>query len=313
MSWGGIFFGFRGRVNRRTYWFAGVVVVGIASLIFNALLAYLATGNPIAFELLERPADKIGIWAPVWIAYFAFLAWPATAIAVKRLHDRGRPAWIWYVFYALSFIFALVPLKSTVGAETSPAQLLQIPLTIFSVYIVFELGVLRGTAGPNEHGADTLPPGYYGGDYSFWSWMLAVEGRISRSKWWLGIFILTGIVIAVSIVVGLLVYPFIAQHPEFQQNLSNPEWMNSNEAAPLLLKLLLRLAIPLLILDIAIWSLVALGVKRLHDRALSSWLILLVLIPIFGAIWSVVQFGILKGKTGPNKYGPDPLTYLPWP
>ena len=50
MSWGDIFFGFRGRINRKVYW-AGSVAVGVAGFLFAALLAYLATGNPLAPEV----------------------------------------------------------------------------------------------------------------------------------------------------------------------------------------------------------------------------------------------------------------------
>jgi hypothetical protein len=31
------------------------------------------------------------------------------------------------------------------------------------------------------------------------------------------------------------------------------------------------------------------------------------LLLLASAIWSVLQFGILKGVTGPNPHGPDPL------
>ncbi len=60
---------------------------------------------------------------------------------------------------------------------------------MIGAYLLIQTGVLRGTPGPNAYGPDTLPADYYGGDYSFASLMLAVEGRISRSKWWLGILI----------------------------------------------------------------------------------------------------------------------------
>jgi uncharacterized membrane protein YhaH (DUF805 family) len=68
---------------------------------------------------------------------------------------------------------------------------------------------------------------------------------------------------------------------------------------------------------------------------LSSWLILVVVLPLLATvlfvgadvmpgggdggvqlpavlllaslIWGVLQFGILKGEAGPNKHGPDPL------
>jgi uncharacterized membrane protein YhaH (DUF805 family) len=335
MSWGEIFFGFHGRINRKTYWLASILVA-IAGLLFNALLSYLATGDPIASEVWERAAEKSSIWTPVWLAYFAFLAWPSTALAVKRLHDRDRPAWIWYLYYSASLVLSLIPLKATAGGEMSEsAQEFLIPLVILGAYIFFELGVLRGTVGPNQHGEDTLPAGYYGGDYSFWSWMFAFEGRISRAKWWLGFLILTCVIIAVSIAVSIMMSAFISQHPELQQKMTNPEWLNSKEAAPLMLKIGLWTIIPSLIFMFALWSMVALGVKRLHDRGLSSWLILVVILPLVGVfasptlavkfdlgesairlalllllasvIWSILQFGILKGETGPNKHGPDPL------
>jgi len=332
MSWGDIFFGFRGRINRKIYW-AGSVLVGLAGFLFAALLAYLATGNPFAPEVWERPADKASIWAPVWLAYFGFLVWPSTALAVKRLHDRNRPVWIWYVYYALALA---VPLRPALVSEANPASgFLAAPFAFLAGYIFFELGVFRGTPGPNAHGDDPLPPGYYGGDYNFWSWMFALEGRISRSKWWLGILVLIGVMIVVSFATGLILNNFMAAHPEFQQHLNSPEWFSSKEAEPLISSLGLWMIGLMLVIALVMWSLLALGMKRLHDRGLSSWLILVVVLPFFGAvaapslaaefdlgenvvrfsfllltasvIWSILQFGILKGETGPNEHGPDPL------
>jgi len=335
MSWGEVFFGFHGRINRRTFWFASILV-NIAGLLFIALLADLATGNPVSPDVWRTPADKGGVWAPVWLASFAFLAWPLSALAVKRLHDRSRPAWLWYAYYSLTVVFSLPPLKNAAGAELSPAAAAgMLVLLAFGIFVFFELAVLRGTVGPNQHGGDTLPAGYYGGDYSFWSLMLAFEGRISRAKWWFGIFVVIGVVTVASAAMSAAIDAFLSRHPGLEQNLSNQEWINSAEAAPLLFNLGLWGIVPFLAFLLAAWSLVALGVKRLHDRGLSSWLILVVVLPFFGAIivpaiaeqhglaedvvrmallllmasaiWSVLQFGILKGETGPNRHGPDPL------
>jgi uncharacterized membrane protein YhaH (DUF805 family) len=335
MSWGEIFFGFRGRINRRAYWL-GSIVVAIAGLLFVALLAYVATGNPAAPEVWQRPAGKSGVWAPVWAAHFLFLAWPFSALAVKRLHDRDRPAWIWYAYYAISGAFSFLLLGSTAGAQEAPStSTALLVLLLFGAYVMFELGVLRGTPGENRHGTDPMPPGYYGGDFSFWSWMLALEGRISRAKWWLGLLIVVGTIICASLAATLIVSTFAGQHPELMPGLSDPAWVNSKEAAPLILRLGLWILAPSLAILLGIWSSIALGVKRLHDRGLSSWLILVIVLPLCGAlaapslvqtfelgenfisltlllllasaIWSVLQFGIFKGETGPNGHGPDPL------
>jgi uncharacterized membrane protein YhaH (DUF805 family) len=335
MSWGDVFFAFHGRINRKVYWGASIVL-SVAGVCFVVLLSYLATGNPFAPEVWERPADKAGLWAPVWLAYFGFLVWPSTALAVKRFHDRDRPVWIWYAYFALSLAASLTPVRASLDGDPSPGTVyLGIPLAILSSYIFFELGVLRGAAGPNAHGPDPLPPGYHGGDSNFWSWMLAFEGRISRWKWWLGMFILTGVLVAVSFAVAIAVAKFMERYPELQQHAGDPQWLSSKEGRPLLVKLTFWVIGPGIVFGVAMWSALALGVKRLHDRGLSSWLILVVVLPLLAvgaaptlketfnlgdnviiiplllltasAIWSVLQFGILKGETGPNGHGPDPL------
>jgi uncharacterized membrane protein YhaH (DUF805 family) len=80
-----------------------------------------------------------------------------------------------------------------------------------------------------------------------------------------------------------------------------------------------------------LWSGLAVAIKRLHDRNKSGWWLLLFwLVPnILGGVemsaastvvgtlvvlasfviwvWGFVEIGCLKGTTGPNDYGPDPL------
>ena len=75
----------------------------------------------------------------------------------------------------------------------------------------------------------------------------------------------------------------------------------------------------------------AIGIKRLHDRDKSGWLIVLfylapsilggiantteqaVVCFVLGlasfviSIWGLVELGFLRGTVGPNPYGPDPL------
>jgi uncharacterized membrane protein YhaH (DUF805 family) len=51
----------------------------------------------------------------------------------------------------------------------------------------------------------------------------------------------------------------------------------------------------------------ATGVKRWHDRNKSGWWMLIVFVPVIGSLWYLIECGFLKGTTGPNTYGPDPL------
>jgi uncharacterized membrane protein YhaH (DUF805 family) len=47
-------------------------------------------------------------------------------------------------------------------------------------------------------------------------------------------------------------------------------------------------------------------IKRWHDRDKSGWWMLIVLIPLVGAIWFLVELGFLPGTPGPNRFGPPP-------
>jgi len=58
---------------------------------------------------------------------------------------------------------------------------------------------------------------------------------------------------------------------------------------------------------IGIWFSLAAGAKRCHDRGRSGWFQAIVLIPIIGAIWLLVELGFLRGTEGENRFGPDPL------
>ena len=58
---------------------------------------------------------------------------------------------------------------------------------------------------------------------------------------------------------------------------------------------------------ITIYFALAVYAKRWHDRDKSGWWTLIVLVPFIGAIWLLVECGILEGTRGPNRFGPDPL------
>lgn len=51
---------------------------------------------------------------------------------------------------------------------------------------------------------------------------------------------------------------------------------------------------------------IGISVRRLHDLDKTGWFILLVLIPLVGAIILLIWF-VQRGTVGGNQYGPDPL------
>ena len=55
---------------------------------------------------------------------------------------------------------------------------------------------------------------------------------------------------------------------------------------------------------LTLWPGIAVSVKRLHDRGRSAWFLLILLIPVIGAFWLLIELGILPGTSGPNRFGP---------
>jgi uncharacterized membrane protein YhaH (DUF805 family) len=82
-----------------------------------------------------------------------------------------------------------------------------------------------------------------------------------------------------------------------------------------------------------LYSLLAVGVKRLHDRNKRGWWVFLfLLVPVLAfmigvlapelgreltwtgsaivlglGVWALIELGVLTGTAGPNRYGPTPL------
>ena len=55
------------------------------------------------------------------------------------------------------------------------------------------------------------------------------------------------------------------------------------------------------------WPAIATAAKRWHDRDKSGAWVLVMLIPVVGWIWALIENGFLRGTAGPNPFGPDPL------
>ena len=64
---------------------------------------------------------------------------------------------------------------------------------------------------------------------------------------------------------------------------------------------------PLLVVLPSLWIGLVVSVKRWHDRNKSGRWVLLTLVPVVGWLWTLVECGFLKGTTGPNRFGQDPL------
>lgn len=114
-----------------------------------------------------------------------------------------------------------------------------------------------------------------------WKYLFtSFDGRINRAKFWAGV----GVLIAISIVASLL--DLILGLQVGQSGIG---------------------VVGLVAAVASLYFALALYAKRWHDRGKSGWWSLICLVPLIGAIWLVVELGILEGDRGANTYGPDPL------
>lgn len=127
-----------------------------------------------------------------------------------------------------------------------------------------------------------------------WQWLLfSFEGRINRAKWWLGNIILMVIEWIVFVLIQYATIGTLIMEPSPDGAL--PPGFTS------------YVVLTVIALLVFLWPSLALATKRWHDRDKSGWWTLIVLIPVAGGIWFLIECGILRGTMGPNRFGPDPL------
>jgi uncharacterized membrane protein YhaH (DUF805 family) len=119
-----------------------------------------------------------------------------------------------------------------------------------------------------------------------WGYLFtSMEGRIGRKSFWLGIVVLVVISLIASILDVVLHMPRIAA--------------SDTNAGIGIISGIVSL--------ILIYPGIALSGKRWHDRNKSAWWILIGIIPVIGWLWSLIETGFLRGTSGANRFGADPL------
>jgi uncharacterized membrane protein YhaH (DUF805 family) len=146
-----LLFSFNGRVGRKVYWSALASQLGLA-LIFSGFGLFEAA-------TLDRGASELTyeIWAFTLVAVLVAgpIIMSATAIAVKRLHDRNKSAWWWLSSYLLAVVglgIANWPVVQE-SIRTLVGTLVVFPSLVWTF---IDLGCLRGTIGPNRYGDDPI-------------------------------------------------------------------------------------------------------------------------------------------------------------
>ena len=145
---------FEGRINRKPFWIAGLILFVVAIVISFAVLMPISAANA-----------TMGAVAGL-ILSLAFL-YPGVALGVKRLHDRGKSGLLMVVFIAPGLISQLCDLLGITGSyQTIAGHSIHMPNTLgwilnivtlgVAIWALVTLGFLKGTSGPNSYGQDPL-------------------------------------------------------------------------------------------------------------------------------------------------------------
>jgi uncharacterized membrane protein YhaH (DUF805 family) len=160
-----------GRIGRQTWWLATIVMIIIVVVLYIVLGMVFVGSMMSSFDPAAGPEAMLKVMkSAFWLQLVmtVLLAYPATAIMKKRLNDRDRPIWVLYVFWlptVLSLIVGLLGMDYTlvdsgngtmVPGATSINTGVGILALIVGIWSLIELGFLRGTDGPNQHGNDPL-------------------------------------------------------------------------------------------------------------------------------------------------------------
>jgi uncharacterized membrane protein YhaH (DUF805 family) len=123
MSLSNLLWSFEGRIGRARFWL-GVVLVVLVSMAFGFVggLLDLLPVDPQSGEIAAEVGALSLLYALIMVVTVAYAQ---LAVYAKRFHDRGKSAW-WV-------LIAFVPV-------------------IGFLWIIIELGLLPGDAGPNAYG-----------------------------------------------------------------------------------------------------------------------------------------------------------------
>ena len=143
-----------GRIGRQQWWI-GVVAMIVVGIIASIVIGIISFGNATIFG---------------WLVVLLNLAllWPSYNIGMKRRHDRdndGMDLKIMLGVGVLLNILTATGIGSSVvdigGGVMMPQPALWLTIinllfAVFAIYMLVQLGFLKGTTGANTYGSDPL-------------------------------------------------------------------------------------------------------------------------------------------------------------
>ena len=147
---------FEGRISRKTFWFGLLLIVILSVVVSFAAFSIIISGGFVG-RLLSLILSLV-------------LLYPMAAITIKRLHDRDKAAMPWVaIFFVPGIIFNILSLfnigfttMEIVGNQIqipgTGAYIMMLIMTAVGLWMLIELGMLRGSDGVNKYGANPLAP-----------------------------------------------------------------------------------------------------------------------------------------------------------
>ncbi len=140
-----LFTSFDGRINRAKYW-AGIVILAIISIVLGFIIGAVF-GSSILGAILFVTLVTLALF------------YPGYAVAAKRFQDRDKPGITALYGLVPVLIASLLQAFGLTGTPNNPNALGWICNLItmgVGLWFLIELGILKGTPGPNRFGGDPL-------------------------------------------------------------------------------------------------------------------------------------------------------------
>ncbi|WP_338722297.1 DUF805 domain-containing protein [Devosia sp. XK-2] len=142
-----------GRIGRQQWWI-GIVTLVVISIVASIVLGLISMGNATLFA---------------WLAVILNLAlvWPSYCVGIKRRHDRDNNGTDLKILIAGSVLLNLLT-ATGIGSTMTDMGGTMVPVpsiwlgainlifAIFAIYMLVQLGFLKGTTGANSYGPDPL-------------------------------------------------------------------------------------------------------------------------------------------------------------
>lgn len=154
----GNFTSMNGRIGRQAWWI-GVIVLIVVAIVLNFILGMFMGGGMPTVEQIMDPAFMAGYakkagWQSLIVGLLT--AYPYINLSVKRRHDRNNNGYDAMGLIAFSLVWSLLQALGLFTAMTGIGTVISIVFLIYAIYLLVQLGFLKGTAGANSYGADPL-------------------------------------------------------------------------------------------------------------------------------------------------------------